>query len=90
MAFSDEDLERLKIRDVSFHLLSPVKKDALIARLEAAERCVSLLPKIIGWADNLIANVKNFSSSAGDRLYEELDPLREAIEAWRKAAGRTE
>lgn len=52
MAFSDEDLERLKIRDVSFHLLSPVKKDALIARLEAAEAHMRACDEFHGFDKN--------------------------------------
>lgn len=46
--FTDKDLDGLKTADVSFHLIGPRKRDALVQRLQAAEACAEHLQHITG------------------------------------------
>lgn len=83
MVFSDEDLRQLKelVEEKSMwplELKSPKMFIALIARLEAAERVLTL-PKRFQYDDGLVMYDINFGTPE----------IVSLMDAWRKASGKT-
>lgn len=85
MAFSDEDLKRLKEKisktgDEEDHFVYIEKAEALIARLAAAEKSIELV--------QAESPCNCIASPSGHSIFDAKCMRCRILEAWRKAAGR--